>query len=155
MICHIKKHFTRIIITHSLTLHQNRILTTVAYTCFPNESMSQASTPINSQSVSEDRTLPLSAPHTHTHTYYFPLGAHTCPHHPRNVQTSGNASDLHHNEIKRCNVRGGKKPRGKSHSLMRKCERSIALISAQYLLRHTIKAIAKATCLIYQDVRKT
>lgn len=32
-------------------------LPTVAYMCSPNESMSQASTPINSQSVSENRSL--------------------------------------------------------------------------------------------------
>lgn len=58
----------------------NRILTTVAYTCFPNESMSQASTPIYSQSVSDDRTVPLACI-THTRTDF-----HTCPHYPRNEQ---------------------------------------------------------------------
>lgn len=69
--------------------------------------------------------------HTHTHTDSFPLGAHTCPHHPRNAQATLDASDLHHNDLKRRNVRGVKSPAGKSQPLTRKCKRSFSLISAQ------------------------
>lgn len=60
-------------------------------------------------------TVPyLGLHHTHTHTDSVSLGVHTHHHHPRNTQTTGNASDLHHNDLKRCNVLGVKSPAGKA-----------------------------------------